>query len=319
MTMIKKELKRTEKPVRTILPVDSQCSTRAAVPNYRCKICDYQSDTAAIREMGLARGNTERFLGTLFHLWKCPGCLSIHNIDPVNFSDIYSGYPLSKRKLDVFARGTMRNLLKRLKKEGLSKSNSILDYGCGNGIFVQFLKEHGYKSVTGYDPYVEAVSRLPEEQQFDCVIVNDVIEHAEDPRRMVGECTMLVKPGGILYIGTTDSEPVDMSNLEPELMRLHQPFHRIIFTFTSLIKLATESGLEILASYRRSYMDTLRPFSNYRFLDEFNRALGHNMDRAFDHDAGKIILKNPALLFYAFFGYFFPVAYEPAVVLRKPG
>ena len=72
-----------------------------------------------------------------------------------------------------------------------------------------------------------------------------------------------------------------------------------------------------VASYRRSYMDTPRPFSNYRFLDEFNRALGHDMDRALDPAAGGIVLRRPALLFYALFGYLLPVAFEPAVVLRK--
>jgi hypothetical protein len=64
-------------------------------------------------------------------------------------------------------------------------------------------------------------------------------------------------------------------------------------------------------------MDTLMPFANYRFLDEFNKALGHNMDLALDPSASKVVLRKPALFFYAFFGYFCPSAYEPAVVLRK--
>jgi hypothetical protein len=66
-------------------------------------------------------------------------------------------------------------------------------------------------------------------------------------------------------------------------------------------------------------MDTLRPFSNYRFLDEFNRELGHELDLALDPAAGKIVARRPKLLFYGVFGYFFPVAFEPAVVLRLPG
>jgi hypothetical protein len=66
-------------------------------------------------------------------------------------------------------------------------------------------------------------------------------------------------------------------------------------------------------------MDTLLPFSNYRFLDEFNRALGHNMDLALHPSSGKVVMRRPSLFFYALFGYFFPSAYEPAVVLRKPG
>lgn len=287
-------------------------------PRYACKICGYQTDTPEPGELGTARGNTERFQSTLFPLWQCPKCLSIHNVAPVDFRDIYKDYPLSKRRLDVFARGTLNNLLKRLKRAGVSRPTSILDYGSGHGIFIRFLKEKGYTNVSGYDPYVAEYSQLAPRQQFDCVVANDLIEHVEDPRATVMECAQRVKPGGILYLGTADSEPVDMANLEPHLMRLHQPFHRVIITEDSLKKLGADAGLLLIRAYRRSYMDTLMPFSNYRFLDEFNKALGHNMDRAFEPEAAKVMMKKPKLWLWAFLGYFFPSAYEPAVVLRKP-
>ena len=109
-----------------------------------------------------------------------------------------------------------------------------------------------------------------------------------------------------------------MGHLEPEIMRLHQPFHRVMFTQQTLEKLACEAGLEVLKTHRRSYMDTWRPFSNYRFLDEFNAALGHELERAFEPSAGAAIGRHPSLLLFAFFGYLMPSAYEPAVVLRKP-
>lgn len=297
--------------------VTGESPSRTTRSPYSCVICGYHTDNPSPFDIGTARGNTARFCNTLYNLWKCPKCLSIHNIDPVDFQDIYSGYPLNKRRLDIFARGTLNNLLKRLERAGLSKNDSILDYGCGNGIFMQFLKEQGYVKVVGYDPYVEQFSRLEAGQHFNCVVANDVIEHVVDPRATVMECANLVRPGGLLYLGTADSEPVDMDNLEPHLMRLHQPFHRVIITEDSLKKLGIEAGLELIECYRRSYMDTLMPFSNYRFLDEFNKALGHNMDLALDPSSGKVIIRKPSLLFYALFGYFFPSAYEPAVVLRK--
>jgi 2-polyprenyl-3-methyl-5-hydroxy-6-metoxy-1,4-benzoquinol methylase len=237
-------------------------------------------------------------------------------MDPVDFNDIYSDYPLNQRRLDVFARGTLRNLLRRLVKAGLRKDHSVLDYGCGNGILVQFLKDRGYSHMTGFDPYVKEFSQRPG-SSFDCVIANDVIEHCASPCDMIKECTSTLNPGGLLYIGTADAEGVNMAQLEAHIMRLHLPFHRVILTQESLRRLATESGLQIVRMYRRSYMDTLMPFANYRFLDEFNKALGHNMDLALDPSASKVVLRKPSLLFYALFGYFCPSAYEPALVLRK--
>jgi hypothetical protein len=67
-----------------------------------------------------------------FHLWKCPKCHSIHSLDPVDFTEIYREYPPNLRVLDRFAKGTLKNLLRRLEKAGRNKDHTILDYGCGN-------------------------------------------------------------------------------------------------------------------------------------------------------------------------------------------
>lgn len=284
----------------------------------RCVICGFVDRGDSRAAFGEVRGNTQRFLGRKFALWKCPGCQSIHSLEPVDFADIYADYPLNRRRLDIFARGTFKNLLGRLVEAGLKRTDSILDYGCGNGLFVQYLHERGYAQVQGYDPFVPDYAALDLDRRFDCVVANDVIEHVPDPRALIGKCAALCKPGGLMYIGTADSEPVQMDDLEPHIMRLHQPFHRIILTQAGLLRLAGEIGMELVASYRRSYMDTWRPFSNYRFLDEFNKALGHNMDRALDPSAGVAVVRHPRLLFFAFFGRIAPSAYEPAVVLRMP-
>ncbi len=297
--------------------VDSEGAEKLDMLPYVCKICGFKTIKPNPRDLGVVRGNTERFIKTIFHLWKCPQCRTIHSVDQVDFQNIYKDYPLNKRCLDFFARRTMHNLLKRLQRAGIKKTDSILDYGCGNGVFVHFLKGKEYLNVTGHDPYVQEFANLPRQALFDCVVANDVIEHTPDPRAMVQDCVNRLKPGGLLYIGTTDSEGVEMDDLEPHIMRLHQPFHRIIMNQETLKALSSEAGLELFKAYRRSYLDTLVPFANYRFLDEFSRVLGHNMDRALDPVAGLILLRKPILWFYALFGYFFPSACEPAVVLRK--
>jgi SAM-dependent methyltransferase len=206
-----------------------------------------------------------------------------------------------------------------LTRAGLKKDDRILDYGCGSGVFLQYLKQRGYGNCFGYDPYVLEFKRLPAEMgPFDCVVNNDTIEHCDDVRAMLRQCIELLKPGGLLYVGTSDSEPVNMQCLEPEIMRFHQPFHRIMLTQKSLRGLVGECGLELIRSYRRSYHDTLNPFVNYRFLDELNKAVGHNLDRALDPTVGSVVSRSPRLWFYGLFGYLFPTAYEPAVIARKP-
>lgn len=287
-----------------------------------CLICDHTSSPPAATELGTVRGNTARFMGDTFRIWRCPGCAALQAVDAVDMADIYADYPLNRdRTLDVFARGTYRNLLRRLTGHGLAATDSILDFGCGNAVFLRFLAEQGYGNTAGYDPFVPEYAALPEPPNggFDCVIANDVIEHVDSPKTMMRECLALTRPGGLLYVGTADAGGVDdMANLEAHIMRLHQPFHRVILTQQSLIDVGLELGLELVQTRRRSYMDTLMPFSNYRFLDEFNRAHGHNLDAALAPDAAGIVARRPQLLFYALFGYFMPSAMEPSVLWRRP-
>jgi 2-polyprenyl-3-methyl-5-hydroxy-6-metoxy-1,4-benzoquinol methylase len=284
-----------------------------------CSICGHSGIPAA-REYGEVRGNTTRFRQTTYRLWKCPRCSTIHSLDPVDFHDIYRGYPLEKRRIDVYSRGTLRNLTRRLERAGMGTDQAILDYGCGNGLYLRYLGGRGYGRVFGYDPFVPEFADFPRaEAPFDVVVNNDTLEHCDDLRSVLRHCVDILRPGGLLYVGTADSEPVDMADLEPHVMRLHQPFHRVIITARTLEGLAAELELEVLARYRRSYQDTLRPFSNYRFLDELNRVLGHELDRALDPARStRAFLRNPRLWFFALFGFLFPSAEEPALVLRKP-
>ncbi len=292
----------------------------ATVSPCTCAICGYHTERPAPHELGTVRGNTPRFMEQEFTIWKCPRCGSLHSLGTVDYADIYHDYPLNQRRLDIFARGTLRNLRRRLEKGGLRKTDRILDYGCGNGVLLQYLADCGYTHLTGYDPYVPQYSTLPAANDgFDAVILNDTLEHTHDPRGLFAEVLALVRPGGLFYAGTADSDGVtDMSDLDPHIMRLHQPYHRVIFNQQALLELGREHGLETIQSWRRSYMDTAWPFASYRFLDEFNAALGHDMARALDPSAGKIMLSHPGLWFWALFGYVFPSAYEPAALWRKP-
>lgn len=291
---------------------------RAAVVCCACRVCGYETAAPAPCDLGAARGNTARFIHTYFRLWKCPRCQTIRALEELDHRAMYEEYPLRKLRLDALTRGTLGNLLKRLRQAGLQRTDTILDYGCGNGLFVEFLKARGYTNVSGYDPYVPEFAAPPApHSRYDCVVANDVLEHCEDPRAFLRACAAPLKPGGLLYIGTSDSEGVEMHALEPHLMRLHLPFHRTILNQERLYALVQELGLQRVRAWRRSYMDTWRPFANYRFLDEFNKVFEHNLDRALNSATPWIILGNPRVFFYAFFGYFFPTAYEPAVAVRK--
>jgi hypothetical protein len=59
------------------------------------------------------------------------------------------------------------------------KPKSLLDYGCGKGVILEYLKQsYPQISVDGYDPAVDLFATVPT-LTYDCVFSNDVLEHIE--------------------------------------------------------------------------------------------------------------------------------------------
>lgn len=98
---------------------------------------------------------------------------------------------------------------------------NLLDIGCGGGLIAEPMARLGF-SVLGVDAGEEAVkvavahgSRLgiryrcssaeelaAENLAFDVVLCLEVVEHTADPAEFLAACAKLVKPGGLLFVGT---------------------------------------------------------------------------------------------------------------------
>lgn len=100
----------------------------------------------------------------------------------------------------------------------------VLDVGCGGGILAESMAERG-AIVTGIDLGDQAISvarlHLLESQQkvdyrlisaeamakeapgnFDAVVCMEMLEHVPDPSSIVEACSVLVKPGGQVFLST---------------------------------------------------------------------------------------------------------------------
>ncbi len=117
-----------------------------------CPICLVTNMPAEIQRV---RCNVRRFRDRTFLVWRCAVCRSLHCEKVENLAAYYENYPIRNQELDYFLRAWYRVILQRLVQAGLGKQHRILDYGCSNGLLIEYLKQHGYANCFGYDPYVD--------------------------------------------------------------------------------------------------------------------------------------------------------------------
>jgi 2-polyprenyl-3-methyl-5-hydroxy-6-metoxy-1,4-benzoquinol methylase len=118
-------------------------------------------------------------------------------------------------------------------------NRSVLDYGCGRGDFVEYLKTKGIDA-DGYDPYSDTYRELPT-RQYDVVTMIEVIEHTCAPYSEIDEIRNLLNPDGILFVETsfTDWVGPDHPYLNPDIG------HSTIFSHRGLDLLMKSKGFVI--------------------------------------------------------------------------
>lgn len=101
----------------------------------------------------------------------------------------------------------------------------ILDIGCGNGVFTQWLArkaravygtdhnarqiEYGRREFPGVTFVAAEGERLPfDDAFFDVVVMSEVIEHTADDRQALGEALRVLAPGGRLILTTPNGGPL---------------------------------------------------------------------------------------------------------------
>lgn len=137
---------------------------------------------------------------------------------------------------------------------GQDKSIAILDYGCGTGAFLAFLRDkYGFQNVQGIElssagiaigkqkfdlPIVPSRCEL-HHRSYDCVLLLEVIEHVPNPDIFFEQVVKFVKPSGSILITTP---AVD------NFLGLLMPSFCLHFTGPSHISMFTEKSMSLLLS-----------------------------------------------------------------------
>lgn len=281
-----------------------------------CVVCG--AERSADAETAQVKSNVRAFRDESFAVWRCTQCQSIHAADEVDLDHYYRGYPVHAAELDWRLDVVYGNLLRRLQRAGLRPEHRVLDYGCGRGLLVQYLRKRGYSCTAGWDRYGEGYTDPSVlEARYDCIVSQDVIEHVADPNAMLAQLDAMADPGAIISIGTPDAAALDLRDPDDFKHALHLPFHRHILSADALKEAGKRRGWEVVRYYDTMYNNTLFPTMNPRFVLHYVRAHDDTFDLVAEPVKISAKLWSPLTPFFAVFGYFFDRHTDVQVVFRK--
>jgi 2-polyprenyl-3-methyl-5-hydroxy-6-metoxy-1,4-benzoquinol methylase len=159
-------------------------------------------------------------------------------------------------------------------ESALPSGSSIIDIAAAQGNFSLALAERGYKVVwndlrgeladyvklkyeTGDIKYMAGNAfELNLEEQFDCVLISEVIEHVAHPDQFLINAASIAKPGGIVVMSTPNgcyfrnslpkfSECPDPSSFESQQFKPNSDGHIFLLWPDEIQWLSARSGLKI--------------------------------------------------------------------------
>jgi len=190
---------------------------------------------------------------------KCTSCSVVYlsSVDHSFQSDLYEYYSdhilcthTSSKAASLNCKSYLR-VLRKLQKYTSSSISSILDVGCGDGSFVEFCIKHGF-NCQGIELSSSAVSlaqarNLPvtlssvfdlnlNSHSFDLITLFEVIEHVDEPLKLIERLASLLSESGLLYLTTPNFFSVERFILQSKWPVFHSE-HITYFTSYQLRRL----------------------------------------------------------------------------------
>lgn len=237
--------------------------------NMKCPVCNSTNiiDFAAVKDVEYGTINE------LFAYKDCRKCKSIflqdppvkklsliypdnyYSVDGVTNSPISFLQALQKIK-DFLDKRLFSNALKSLKGNRLS----VLDVGGGAGWVMNLIKQSDKRiSMTtiidinensrklaeknGHVFICDVVESLNSKNEFDFVVMLNLIEHVANPKKVLSIIHASLRAGGLLMIKTPNTQSLNRRIFQKYYWGgLHAPRHWVIFNKLSFTKIAQEAG-----------------------------------------------------------------------------
>jgi 2-polyprenyl-3-methyl-5-hydroxy-6-metoxy-1,4-benzoquinol methylase len=143
-----------------------------------------------------------------------------------------------------------------------SRPGKLLDVGCGNGRFLDRMRELGWEVVGvepdkqaakvarkrfGLDVHEDALEEIAfPDDTFDAITMSHVVEHLPDPINTIRECQRILKKGGRLVVTVPNIESLGHRLYREAWRGLEVPRHLFLFSPPTLRDCVERSGLQVL-------------------------------------------------------------------------
>ena len=212
---------------------------------------------------GSPAGRYRRRVNDDFVVIKCTECgLEYTNplpteLELTGFYTHYHDIRADRKIVELNAREHLKMLGMRY---GWTCECSMLDFGCGQAIFVEVAGEKcfGVDLQSTDNPRIrQTLSQLPN-CSWDFITLWGVLEHLAQPKQVIGDLVSILHGGGVIALTTVNAEGVIPYYYKP-------PEHLTYWTHDAFGVLTRESGLEIIA-YEPYWMFQLGEVYTQRLL-----------------------------------------------------
>lgn len=214
--------------------------------------------------------NTSASNGVVYGIRKCASCDAVFISPPptpAQLAEAYSEkyYGFGEHKFFP-ALETFLNYVRKFQAQKISKLRpppaTVLDVGCGNGVFLGNLIRLGYQC-TGIElpgKAAERAARIAElklftsplsnellaGEQYDVIVMCHVLEHLSQPREALNICATHLKKGGYLVIDQPNIESLQSRLFRQNWFHLDPPRHLNFLPNHTLASHLSEQGLELV-------------------------------------------------------------------------
>lgn len=211
------------------------------------------------------------YIKNKFTIVQCDNCEFVYVLEKLNKNVLKEYYNNFDYKYIINVEKRIRDDARRsclVLKKFIRKQNNLFDVGCGRGFFLDEARRMGW-TVAGIDSSTSMVSYAREKlhlnvdqgdilnhkkhNKYDVITLHQVIEHFDDPIRLLRTCYGLLNTKGYVYIATPNINSLSSRVQKERFDHLIPPEHLSYFSQKILKAVLEAIGFQFIYSGYWSY------------------------------------------------------------------